>query len=71
MGSVATAKPVMVMMIADQTFKSDQDLGQFCGGETAFINGPESLATKDNYRLFFCHRNHGSGHRLMKLVSRK
>ncbi len=50
-------KPVMVMMIADQNPGSDQGLiwVPFLKRETAFINGPESLATKYKLPVVFLH----------------
>jgi KDO2-lipid IV(A) lauroyltransferase len=44
-------KPVLIMMISDQNPGSDQGIiwVPFLGRETAFINGPEKIATK--YKL--------------------
>ncbi len=50
-------KPVLVLMIADQNPGSDQGIiwVPFLGRETAFINGPETLAIKYKLPVVFLH----------------
>ncbi len=54
-------KPMLVLMIADQNPGSDQGLiwARFMGRDTAFVNGPESLALR--YQLPVVYLNIKSG----------
>ncbi len=55
-------KPVLILMIADQNPGNDRGIiwTQFLGKETAFVNGPETLAKKYNLPTVYLRTMPGS-----------